>query len=157
MRTAILGDHAIVLKRSKDSWRATDNKASISYVFLNAHLRAGCPVPETPPNPNATQNPASGVFNDAAGKQLPAATGRRKTVDRREPSDEPPELEADRRKPDDRRQSRQKKAAPGAKQSEAKSLAEQNVLRLAQHKRKRLLAECEAIMSVSYDILAMDD
>lgn len=116
-------------------------------------------MPETPPNLNTTQNLASGVLSDADGKQLPAATGRRKTVDRRgEPGADPaPDLEADRRKPDDRRQSRQKNASPGSKKSEDKSLAEQNALRLAQHKRKRLLAECEAIMSVSYDILAMDD
>lgn len=29
----MLGDHAFVLKRSKDSCFATDNKAAISYVF----------------------------------------------------------------------------------------------------------------------------
>lgn len=115
-------------------------------------------MPDTPPNPNTTQNMAAGLFSATAGKKLPAAAGRRKTVDRREPSSEPPtDLDADRRKPDDRRQSRKKNAGQESTKPAPDRVAEQNALKLAQHKRKRLLAECEAIMSVSYDILAMDD
>lgn len=115
-------------------------------------------MPDTPPNPNTTQNMAAGLFSATAGKKLPAAAGRRKTVDRREPSlESPSDLESDRRKPDDRRQSVKKNAGQESTKTATDRIAEQNALKLAQHKRKRLLAECEAVMSVSYDILAMDD
>jgi len=115
-------------------------------------------VPETSPNPNAIQNPEQGLPTTEGARQLPLVTGRRKTVDRRELSADPPEnLEADRRMPDDRRQSRQKMPTSNPPKKEGKHPVDQNAIRLAQHRRKRLLAECEAIMSVQYDTLAMDE
>lgn len=127
-------------------------------------LTFGCPVPDSSPNANKPTGyapkavPADGVLGleSQSPTQVPATTGRRKTVDRRDKDESPSELEAERRKAEDRRQSRQKtESEQKAKDKDFRT--EQNALRLAQLKRKRLLAECEGIMSVSYDMLAMDD
>ncbi len=91
---------------------------------------------------------------------------RRKTIDRRESdNDSAPAGLPERRAVSDRRQGIGKKTSETdqsnpsekRKKTEAEKLRERNEMRVQQHRKKKLLAGCEPVMGMNYDLLAMDD
>ncbi len=78
---------------------------------------------------------------------------RRKTIDRREGEDSEQFAEGDRREATDRRSKKAKLPVNAKKQAPINKLQQ----KVQQHRKKKLLAGCEACMGMNYDTLAMDD
>ncbi len=112
-------------------------------------------APRTVPLP-----PRSNLSMTGAPTQLPETRSRRKEIDRRE-SDQSPAVAGERRSGEQRRQalaaSQPVEDEKERKRKELQRIAEERAMKLAQHRRKRLLASCEPITSLNYDLLAMDN
>tara|TARA_R110001592_G_scaffold138511_6_gene357821 strand:- start:34573 stop:35541 length:969 start_codon:yes stop_codon:yes gene_type:complete len=90
------------------------------------------------------------ISGSVASNSPPVSSGRRKTIDRRDSDDNKNISEEERREQDRRQKARLPK-------SSAEKKAEQDELKLQQHRKKILLAGCEPVMGLNYNFLAMDD
>lgn len=106
----------------------------------------------------ANDNEHAGTTAKTDEPSTPLQPGRRKVVDRRDPDSQGHGISNERRQDQERRGKRpQTKEARSGKKTSTSSEAEKKALRLQQHRRKVLLAGCEPVMGLNYDVLAMDD
>lgn len=84
---------------------------------------------------------------------------RRRIVDRRDPDNQPARSEEDRRTQADRRGNEPSDDSAVANKSnrEQEKLAKQREMRVQQRRKKKLIAACEPVTGMNFDVLAMDD